>query len=123
MGKRNLPSLDAGQAVRILDQATVKWDRSSVAVGAIPQQHLVRLDGSGRASYKNRKHLCALMEVSTVPPPLDVNPSTDDVPRQHPKSSYWQSRQPDGYILICLINFPDALKFSPFHCLSLEGEV
>lgn len=98
VGKRNFPSLDAGQAARIQDQATMKWDRSSVVVGDIPHhQYLVWVDGSSRMSQKRRKHLCAVMEVLTVQPPMDVSPPTKEAPQQHPKRSHWQPRQLDGY--------------------------
>lgn len=85
-GKRNLPPLDAGQAVRIQDQATLKWDRTGVIVGALPhRQYLVRLDGSGRTSYRNRRHLRAVREVPTIPRPSYINPpAAEESSQQRP---------------------------------------
>lgn len=84
--KRTLPPLDAGQAVRIQDQATLQWDRTGVVVGALPhRQYLVRLDGSGRTSHRNRRHLRAVGEATSIPPSSDVHPPAEEAPRQRPK--------------------------------------
>ena len=54
-----LPRLQAGQAVRVQDERTRRWERTGVIVAAKHsiRQYTVRLDGSGRLVLRNRKSL------------------------------------------------------------------
>ena len=55
---RNLPTLTPGMRVRVQNQATNVWDRAGLVVEAKPyRQYTVRLDGSGRLTLRNRRHL------------------------------------------------------------------
>lgn len=55
---RRLPNIPIGTRVRVQDQASQRWDRTGVVVETKPyRQYAVRLDGSGRISTRNRKHL------------------------------------------------------------------
>ena len=55
---RRLTPLSPGTRVRVQNQATHLWDRTGLVVEARPyRQYAVRLDGNGRISVRNRKHL------------------------------------------------------------------
>ena len=55
---RRLPPLAPGTRVRVQNQASNAWDRTGLVVEALPhRQYTIRLDGSGRISLRNRKHL------------------------------------------------------------------
>ena len=57
-GASPLTPLEEGQRVRIQDPSTKLWDRKGVIVEAARhRQYKVRLDGSGRMSLRNRRHL------------------------------------------------------------------
>ena len=73
---RKLPPIKIGTHVRIQNQATNKWDRTGVIMENRPhRQYTVRLDGSGRISLRNRRHLKAV-----APPPFSASPQPDVAP-------------------------------------------
>ncbi|KAG0710423.1 hypothetical protein GWK47_022830 [Chionoecetes opilio] len=54
----NLEPLTPGLRTRILNPGSGRWDRAgTVLETTAPRQYLVRLDGSGRTSFRNRRHL------------------------------------------------------------------
>ena len=55
---RRLAPLQPGNQVRIQNPVSNKWDRTGVVTEALQhRQYTVRLDGSGRVSLRNRRHL------------------------------------------------------------------
>lgn len=55
---RSLQPLSTGARVRIQNQAFNRWDRTGVITEVLPyRQYTIRLDGSGRLSPRNRRHL------------------------------------------------------------------
>ena len=93
---RQLPPLQVGDCVRIQNQRGInptKWDRSGVIVEVKQyDQYVVRVDGSGRVTLRNRKFLRKYIPV--VPrdsfmfrPGPVVNPKrTESTPSQSPHS-------------------------------------
>ncbi|KAK8376379.1 hypothetical protein O3P69_009792 [Scylla paramamosain] len=54
----NLEPLTPGQRTHIQNPSSGRWDRAgTVLETTAPRQYLVRLDGSGRATIRNRRHL------------------------------------------------------------------
>ncbi|KAK8406329.1 hypothetical protein O3P69_007194, partial [Scylla paramamosain] len=54
----SLTPLRPGQRARIQNPSSGRWDRvGTVLELSAPRQYLLRLDGSGRASIRNRRHL------------------------------------------------------------------
>ncbi|KAG0725943.1 hypothetical protein GWK47_037600 [Chionoecetes opilio] len=54
----NLEPLTPGLRTRILNPGSGRWDRAgTVLETTAPRQYLVRLDGSGRTTIRNRRHL------------------------------------------------------------------
>ena len=72
----SLAPLREGQQVRIQDQGTKLWNRSGTIIEAKDhRRYEVRMDGSGRASLRNRRHL------RVVPSnPTPNGPNTDPNP-------------------------------------------
>ncbi|KAK8372773.1 hypothetical protein O3P69_019987 [Scylla paramamosain] len=59
------------------NQASGTWDRTGLIVEALPyRQYTVRLDGSGRISLRNRKHLRPVAESTPPPAPPTLRPPT-----------------------------------------------
>ncbi len=55
---RTLPPISTGTRVYVQNPGTLKWDRSGIISEALEnRQYTVILDGSGRLSRRNRKHL------------------------------------------------------------------
>ena len=55
---KNLKPLQMGQHVRVQDPVSGKWDRSGTVIeGRGYRQYRIRLEGSGRVSLRNRRHL------------------------------------------------------------------
>ncbi|KAK8396625.1 hypothetical protein O3P69_004956 [Scylla paramamosain] len=72
-----LRPLSPGTPVRMQNQASGTWDRTGLIVEALPyRQYTVRLDGSGRISLRNRKHLRPVAESTPPPAPLTLRPPT-----------------------------------------------
>ena len=57
--RRILPELSVGDAVRIQNPVTKRWDRTGVVTRLLRsiRQYTVRLDGSGRLVMRNRRFL------------------------------------------------------------------
>ncbi|KAK8378646.1 hypothetical protein O3P69_009382 [Scylla paramamosain] len=54
----NLEPLTPGQRTHIQNPSSGRWDRAgTVLETTAPRQYLVRLDGSGRATIRNKRHL------------------------------------------------------------------
>lgn len=89
---RRLPPLPLGTRVRVQNQASNLWDRTGLVVEARPhRQYAVRLDGSGRVSFRNRKHL----RPSTAPDPARGNrPETEQASAQPPPPAATPSTAP-----------------------------
>ena len=80
---RRLTPLQPGARVRIQNQASNRWDRTGVVTETLPhRQYTVKLDGSGRISLRNRRHLRlsgpptpeASQTPTTTPPTPGVTP-------------------------------------------------
>ncbi|XP_066974232.1 uncharacterized protein [Macrobrachium rosenbergii] len=55
---RTLKPLEVGARVRVQNQATKEWDRTGLVVDSLPhRQYRIKLDGSGRLSLRNRRHI------------------------------------------------------------------
>ena len=94
---RVLPPIGTGERVWVQDQFTNKWDRSGTITEALDhRQYTVKLDGSGRLSRRNRRHLKVISELPTTArvPSDPVTPATqqDSRPRRN-------TRQPDRLVL------------------------
>jgi hypothetical protein len=67
---RDLPSLPAGSRVLVQNQRgshPTKWDKSGIVVEVSPHdQYLVRIDGSGRLTRRNRRFLRAFTPPSST---------------------------------------------------------
>ena len=60
---RTLPPISTGARVWVQNQTSLKWDRSGTVTEALEnRQYTVKLDGSGRISRRNRKHLKIISE-------------------------------------------------------------
>jgi len=58
----DLTPIEPGKRARIQNPSSRRWDRLGTIVElTAPRQYLVRLDGSGRATIRNRRHLRPLM--------------------------------------------------------------
>ncbi|XP_076042081.1 uncharacterized protein LOC143025983 [Oratosquilla oratoria] len=95
---KTLPTLSIGTQVLIQDQASKLWDRRGVVTEVLPfRQYSVKLDGSGRITLRNRRHLrvaadTSLQEtLSPSPAPQTSNPPSSNTPHSRPKRS---SRKP-----------------------------
>ena len=84
---RRLPPLKVGHHVRIQNQTgnhPNKWDKTGVVVEVRQyDQYVVRMDGSGRMSLRNRKFLRQYLPVHKPPPRLTI---TDDLPFTAPST-------------------------------------
>ncbi|KAK3880049.1 hypothetical protein Pcinc_001365 [Petrolisthes cinctipes] len=64
-----------GTQVWVQNQETKVWDRRGVVTETLPhRQYTVKLDGSGRVTLRNRRHLRAVRGSShpTQPPPQNL---------------------------------------------------
>ena len=76
---RNLNELEIGQSVCVQNQVGNKpgrWDKTGIIVekGRGPRQYLVRMDGSGRISLRNRKFLRKCLSFADSPYPALTSP-------------------------------------------------
>ena len=82
----NLSPLQLGQVTRIQNPVSGKWDCSSTVIEATaPRQYLLQLDGSGRATIRNRRHLRPSLQGQrdpTPPPPTSVTAPSDPRPKR-----------------------------------------
>ncbi|KAK8407630.1 hypothetical protein O3P69_002287, partial [Scylla paramamosain] len=69
-----------------LEMAPAAWDRTGLVVeGLAHRQYTVRLDGSGRISLRNRKHLRPTL--APTPPVATCGGAGQDASPPHPQSS------------------------------------
>ena len=74
---RVLPPISIGEHVWVQNQATNRWDRSGTVIEALDyRRYTIKLDGSGRLSQRNRKHL----KVIDMPPATDTESSDTSTP-------------------------------------------
>ena len=74
---RTLPPLEVGKRVHIQNHATNKWDRSGTIMEALDhRKYTVKMDGSGRLSKRNRRHLKVAYEGHTTTNADPNNPTT-----------------------------------------------
>ena len=74
---KRLPPLAVGNHVRIQNQTSPypsKWDKTGVVVEVRQfDQYVIRIDGSGRMTTRNRKFLRKYFPVQTTPPHLTID--------------------------------------------------
>ena len=101
---RQLPPLAPGTHVRVQNQASNVWDRTGLVVEALPhRQYTIRLDGSGRISLRNRKHLRPTLaqappEAQIGVPPTVGSPATPPQLQPHPRRQAKHPRWLDDYV-------------------------
>ena len=85
---RDLAPIQPGTKVRIQNQATKEWDRSGIVTEALAhRKYTVRLDGSGRLSWRTRTHLKPVVvptPTTPVPPTSRTDPTAPAPPTVHP---------------------------------------
>ncbi|KAK8375156.1 hypothetical protein O3P69_014174 [Scylla paramamosain] len=86
---RTLEPLSPGSRVWVQNQMTKVWDRSGVVAEALPhRQYTVRLDGSGRLSLRNRRHLRVKRGATLASPaPSHAGPTPATSPTPQPRQS------------------------------------
>ncbi|XP_066975342.1 uncharacterized protein [Macrobrachium rosenbergii] len=99
-GAREVLPLVVGCRVRVQDPVTKTWDRSGLVVESKGhRQYLIRLDGSGRVSLRNRKHLKVLKRQpptsSAIPPRPEPAPPR---PKRHTVQPSWMGKYVMGDI-------------------------
>ena len=74
---KRLPPLAVGNHVRIQNQTgpyPTKWDKTGVVVEVRQfDQYVIRIDGSGRMTTRNRKFLRKYLPIRTTPPHLTID--------------------------------------------------
>ena len=69
---RKFSPIKIGAHVRVQNQANNKWDRTGTVTEVKPhRQYIIKLDGSGRLSLRNRRHI-----KEVAPPPATSQPPT-----------------------------------------------
>ena len=99
----NLNPLTSGQRARIQNPSSGRWDRTgTVLETTAPRQYLVRLDGSGRATIRNRRHLRPLTcELHTQGSDNGAAATPDPTPptQGRPQRSRWAPSHLYDYVL------------------------
>ena len=92
---RNLPQLQVGDRVRCQNVRSKKWDRTGTVLEVHDhRQYIVKMDGSGRMSLRNRRHLTKIVEYAPeIPCNINTTPAADDQ-QQHPQQQQQQQQQP-----------------------------
>ena len=98
---RSLPPLEVGDCVRVQNQSgpnPTKWDRTGIVVEVRQyDQYVVRIDGSGRVTLRNRKFLRKYLPV--IPRgPLVTRPGPTAIPTP-PETSEYQPQMPKQSIV------------------------
>ena len=103
-----LRELVSGDEVLCQNERTKKWDRSGIVVEQKGfRQYVIKIDGSGRISLRNRKHLQKVVHGNepTVQVPINNNqdivqdqeePSTSNTPNRTPVREHVVTRQEIG---------------------------
>ena len=98
---KDLPPITVGTQVHIQNHANNRWDRTGTVKEVLPfRQYTVRMDGSGRLTKRNRRHLKKVSQPGTAEATLDDPSEAHREPRpsrerrrpnrfipNHPKSS------------------------------------
>ena len=94
-GARNLPSLDIGDLVQIQNQrgnAPRRWNKSGKIVEKLEfDQYLVKVDGSGRLTRRNRRFLKKIISTLADKEIVEEETSGQERPR---KSARLAGRKP-----------------------------
>ena len=104
-GTKRLPPLKVGDAVRVQNQVghhPLKWDRTGIVIEVRQfDQYVIRIDGSGRATLRNRKFLRRIVPVKQQRTPTSIadnvspfapSPFTSPLVAQPPPPSTQQSQ-------------------------------
>lgn len=95
---KRLPPLTVGNHVRIQNQTgshPTRWDKTGVIVEVRQfDQYLVRVDGSGRLTLRNRKFLRRYVPVQAVPPCRQLCDDTQHLKRPSPSTTPIKPRNP-----------------------------
>lgn len=97
---KELGELEIGQSVSVQNQVGSKpgrWDKTGVVVekGAGPRQYLVRMDGSGRITLRNRRFLRKCSSFADSPYPSVVVPESTPAQSRTQNQSGTQQATPD----------------------------
>ena len=95
---RVLPTICTGTRVWVQNQLTNKWDKSGTITEALDhhRQYTVKLDGSGRLSRRNRKHL----KIISKQPVTNLVPNEADTPADQREPRPRRNRRcPDRLVL------------------------
>ena len=78
--QKTLPPISPGSWVWVQNQASLEWDKSGVVTEALAnRQYTVKLDGSGRLSRRNRRHIKPIDDLrpaTTTAQPGATTPNT-----------------------------------------------
>lgn len=100
---RTLAALPPDTRVWVQNQATHIWDRRGVVTETLPhRQYTIKLEGSGRVSLRNRRHLRPVRAGNATParpsptlpsllPSAPDEPSVSQRPQRHVKRPGWLS--------------------------------
>ena len=82
----SLTPLTPGQRARVQNPVNGRWDRQGTVVeSTAPRQYLIRLDGSGRATVRNRRHIHPLTPHMPEPVQQASPSSTTQAPTASPR--------------------------------------
>lgn len=96
----SLTPLRPGQRARIQNPSSGRWDRvGTVLELSAPRQYLLRLDGSGRASIRNRRHLRPLIGEPQLSDDLTTSHTPVRVTTPRPRRTQRAPRHLDDYVL------------------------
>ena len=80
---RRFKPIQPGTQVRIQNQMTKVWDRVGIVVEQRPyRQYLVKLDGSGRSSVRNRRHLKIIRQPVLEAPATPIREEREEGSKQ-----------------------------------------
>ncbi|KAK8405408.1 hypothetical protein O3P69_001747 [Scylla paramamosain] len=96
----SLTPLRPGQRARIQNPSSGRWDRvGTVPELSAPHQYLLRPDGSGRASIRNRRHLRPLTGEPQLSDDWTESPTPVRVTTPRPRRTQRAPRHLDDYFL------------------------
>ncbi|KAK8374449.1 hypothetical protein O3P69_018935 [Scylla paramamosain] len=96
----SLTPLRPRQRARIQNPSSGRWDRvGTVLELSAPRQYLLRLDGSGRASIRNRRHLRPLTGEPQLSDDSTESPTPVRVTTPRPRRTQRAPRHLDDYFL------------------------
>ena len=93
--KKSLKLLSVGDEVLCQNTRTLKWDRAGVIVELRKfRQYAVRMEGSGRISLRNRKHLQQIVRADVPPTQVTKGRMDDDTDNKTPLSMTKKASSP-----------------------------